>query len=345
VKVLAVDDSPAYRRLLESSVLAFGHDCVVAADGMEAWRLFESGGADVVISNWVMPGIEGDELCRRVRRSGYPYAYFILFSAREGRRNVMHGMEAGADDYLAKPLDEGELEACLVNAERVTGLYRKLAEQQAELERLNRELYEQSRQDALTLIGNRLRMEEDLATTEGNVGRSGLGYAVALCDIDHFKAFNDRRGHQAGDEVLRMVAAALHRTCRQGDAVYRYGGEELLVLLPGQKPALAAAAAERMRVAVEELRIPNPSAGASPTLTISIGIAMRDAEREGSVEGVLQDADAALYRAKDAGRNRVVVSDHNGSGADRDRGGRDAELGSEGDGRGGAPAGDPLLGR
>jgi two-component system chemotaxis response regulator CheY len=307
MKVLAVDDSAAYRRLLESSVRALGHECTAAEDGMEAWALFESGGADVVISNWVMPGMEGDELCRRVRRSGYPYAYFILFSAREGRRNVMHGMEAGADDYLAKPLDEDELEACLVNAERVTGLYRKLAEQQAELERLNGELFQQSRQDALTQIGNRLRMDEDLATTEGNVDRYGQGYAVALCDIDHFKAFNDLRGHQAGDDALRMVAAALQRTCRQGDAVYRYGGEELLVLLPRQRPALAAAAAERMRAAVEGLRIPNPSDGAASTLTISIGIAMRDAETEGSVERVLEEADAALYRAKDAGRNRVVV--------------------------------------
>jgi two-component system cell cycle response regulator len=307
MRVLAVDDSAAYRRLLESSVRALGHQCTAAENGIEAWNLFESGGADVVISNWVMPGIEGDELCRRVRRSGYPYAYFILFSAREGRRNVMHGMEAGADDYLAKPLDQDELEACLVNAARVTGLYRKLAEQQAELERLNRELFRQSRQDALTQIGNRLRMEEDLATAESNVDRYDQGYAVALCDIDHFKAFNDLRGHQAGDEALRMVAAALQRTCRQGDAVYRYGGEELLVLLPRQKPALAAAAAERMRAAVEGLQIPHPSGGVSPTLTISIGIAMRDAEIEGGVERVLEEADAALYRAKDAGRNRVVV--------------------------------------
>lgn len=310
MKVLAVDDSAAYRRLLKSAVSALGHECIVAEDGTQAWRLFESDGADVVISNWVMPGIEGDELCRRVRKSEHPYAYFILFSAREGRRNVMRGMEAGADDYLAKPLDEDELEACLVNAERVTALYRKLAEQQGELERLNRELYEQSRQDALTRVGNRLRMEEDLQTTEGNVGRYGQGYAVALCDIDHFKAFNDVYGHQAGDEVLRRVARILQRTCRQGDVVYRYGGEELLVLLPGQKLELAAAAAERMRAAVEGLQIPHPSGGTSSALTISVGVAMREASSEGSVEKVLQEADAALYRAKDGGRNRVVVSEH-----------------------------------
>jgi two-component system chemotaxis response regulator CheY len=309
MRVLAVDDSGAYRRLLQRSVSALGHECIVVEDGIQAWQLFESDGADVVISNWVMPGIEGDELCRRVRKSGHPYAYFILFSARQGKRNVMRGMEAGADDYLAKPLNEDELEACLVNAERVTALYRKLAEQQAELERLNRELYEQSRQDALTRVGNRLRMEEDLRTTEGNVGRYGQGYSVALCDIDHFKAFNDLYGHQAGDEVLRGVAEALQLTCRQGDAVYRYGGEELLVLLPGQKLELAATAAERMRAAVEGMHIPHPSGGTSPTLTISIGVAMRGAQDEGSVEAVLREADAALYRAKGRGRNRVVLSE------------------------------------
>jgi len=309
MKVLAVDDSPAYRRLLASAVTGLGHDCVAVEDGSHAWQLFENDGADVVISNWVMPGIEGDELCRKVRESDHPYAYFILFSAREGKRNVMQGMEAGADDYLAKPLDEDELEACLVNAERVTGLYRKLAEQQAELERLNRDLYEQSRQDALTRVGNRLRMEEDLETTEGNVGRYGRGYAVALCDIDHFKAYNDRHGHPAGDNVLRQVADALRLTCRKGDAVYRYGGEELLVLLPGQSMELAGAAGERMRGAVESLGIPNPLNEPSPSVTISVGVAMRDADRDGSVEKVLRKADEALYLAKDEGRNRVVVSD------------------------------------
>jgi two-component system cell cycle response regulator len=309
MRVLAVDDSPAYRRLLASAVTALGHDCVAVEDGSHAWQLFQNDGADVVISNWVMPGIEGDELCRKVRESGHPYAYFILFSARKGKRNVMRGMEAGADDYLAKPLDEDELEACLVNAERVTGLYRKLAEQQAELERLNRDLYEQSRQDALTRVGNRLRMEEDLETTEGNVGRYGRGYAVALCDIDHFKAYNDCHGHPAGDDVLRQVAETLRLTCRKGDAVYRYGGEELLILLPGQSMELAGAAAERMRRAVESLGIPNPLSEPSPAVTISIGVAMRDADRDGSVEKVLREADEALYLAKDEGRNRVVVSD------------------------------------
>jgi len=307
MKVLAVDDSTAYRRLLERSVANLGHECVAATDGIQAWEHFQSSGFDVVISNWMMPGMDGDELCRRIRGLDRPYAYFILFTAREGKRNIMRGMEAGVDDYLRKPLDEDELEATLVNAERVTGLYRRLGEQQSELERLNRDLYDQSRQDALMRIGNRLRMEEDLKTIEGNVGRYGQGYAVALCDIDHFKAYNDRHGHQAGDDVLRTVAKALRQTCRKGDAVYRYGGEEILVLLPGQSPELAAAAAERMRNAVEALAITHPLGEPLPFVTISVGVAVRRAGPAGGVEEVLSKADAALYRAKDTGRNRVMV--------------------------------------
>jgi diguanylate cyclase (GGDEF)-like protein len=310
VKVLAVDDSEAYRRILEEALFELGHECLVAEDGITAWQLFEQGGVDVVISNWMMPGMEGTELCRRIRESDRPYAYFILFSAREGHKNVIHGMEAGADDYLAKPLNPDELESCLIAAERVTGLYRKLAEQQGELESLNRDLYEQSRQDALTGVGNRLRMQEDLETIEAGVARYGRGYAVALCDVDHFKAYNDACGHPAGDKVLRSVADALRGTCRKGDAVYRYGGEELLVLLPGQGIEFAIAAGERMREAVEGLGIAHPLGDPAAMVTVSVGVAARDHAADAGAGGVgelLGTADAALYRAKSEGRNRVAA--------------------------------------
>ena len=133
MKVLAVDDSEAYRRTLEQAISGLGHDCLVAEDGIRAWELFEQGGVDVVISNWMMPGLEGIELCQKIRESDRPYAYFILFSAREGHKNVIRGMRAGADDYLAKPLNPDELESCLIAAERVTNLHRRLAEQQGDL--------------------------------------------------------------------------------------------------------------------------------------------------------------------------------------------------------------------
>ena len=307
MKILAVDDSPAYRRVLEAALRRLGHDCTVVADGFEAWEAFVAEGADVVISNWMMPGIEGDELCRRIRDSSRPYAYFILFTALEGKRNLMRGMEAGADDYLEKPLDEDQLEACLVAATRVTELHRRLARQQEELERLNRELFEQSRQDPLTALGNRLRMREDLESAEANFERYGTPYAIALCDVDRFKAYNDRCGHLAGDEVLRRVAKALAEGSRKGDAVYRYGGEEMLVLLPGAQGEMAFAAGKRLREAVEQLGIFHPLREPASVVTISVGVAFRAAGGEPGFDSLLRMADDALYEAKRRGRNDVVI--------------------------------------
>lgn len=308
MRILVVDDSAAYRRVLEAEVTRLGHRCTVAEDGEQAWGSFDREPADVVISNWLMPGIDGDELCRRIRESDHPYPYFVLFTARDGKRNVLRGMEAGADDYLAKPLDRDDLEVCLVAAERVTRLHRRIADQQRRLETLNHDLYELSRQDALTRVGNRMRMEEDLAAIEASSARGGAGYAIALCDVDRFKDLNDARGHQAGDEVLRAVAAAIRATCRQGDAVYRYGGEELLVLLPGQGREPATVAAERMREAVASLGIDHPIGDPSPVVTISIGVSVRSqGDGDGGFAAVVARADAALYEAKRSGRNRVAI--------------------------------------
>lgn len=307
MKILLVDDSAAYRRLLEAEVARLGHECLVATNGAEAWEVFRREGADAVISNWLMPGLDGDELCRRVRESDRPYAYFILFTARDGKRNMMAGMEAGADDYLAKPLDRDELEVCLIAAARVTHLHRKLADQRRQLESLNRDLYQQSRLDVLTGVGNRLRMEEDLEAVEANAARNGGGYAIALCDVDHFKAYNDALGHPAGDTVLRAIADAVRGACRKGDVVYRYGGEELLVLLSGQggEPA-AGAAAERMREAVAALGIEQPAGDPGPVMTISVGVAVRQDVEPDGVAAILARADSALYEAKRLGRDRVV---------------------------------------
>ncbi len=163
-------------------------------------------------------------------------------------------------------------------------------------------------QDPLTGVCNRLRMEEDLKTIERNAQRYDLGYAVALCDVDRFKDYNDSRGYQAGDYVLQAVAAAIRSTCRNGDVVYRYGGEELLVLLPGQSAEMATAAAERMRLAIENLEIVHPLGDPLSVVTISIGVAVQDANTDGrSVEDILSEADKALYRAKSEGRNRVAT--------------------------------------
>jgi two-component system, cell cycle response regulator len=308
MKVLIADDSPAHLLALRKAVTALGHQCLAATDGNEAWERFNSARPEVVISDWVMPGIEGVELCRRVREAGRRYCYLILLTSLDDKKHVMRGMEVGADDYLTKPLNPDELEARLASAARVSALHRRLAEQQAELESLNQELAELARRDPLMGIGNRMRMHEDLERGERDVARRGSGYSVLLCDIDKFKSYNDANGHQRGDEVLRGVADALAAGTRGEDAVYRYGGEELLVLLRSDDLSVAVAAAERLRSRIEDLALPRDAAGEG-VVTISIGAAVRRAGTEGGPEDAIKRADAALYRAKDEGRNRVVADE------------------------------------
>jgi two-component system, cell cycle response regulator len=305
VKILIADDSPTPRLILRRALESLGHDCLVAEDGAEAWELFQRSHPDVVISDWMMPGIDGDELCRRVRSDRQaPYAYFILHTSLDDRRSIVQGMEAGADDYLTKPVDHDELTTRLIAAERVTALHHRLASQQAELERLNGMLFEDSRRDRLTGLGNRRRMDEDLERLAQRTARHGTRLSVALFDVDRFKQFNDTAGHAAGDEVLRSVAGELIGQCRSADAAYRYGGEELLVAFSDADLDSAIVAAERIRTAIEELAIPHPGVGPGGVVTVSGGVAsLHSGEAVGTL---LERADAALYEAKAAGRNRIA---------------------------------------
>lgn len=305
MKVLIAEDDAVSRTILRRAVEKLGHACLVAPDGEEAWGLYkENPDIDVIISDWMMPGVDGLELCRRVRDDGRDgYTYFIFLTALGDREHLLQGLEAGADDYLSKPLDRDELGMRLISALRVTELHRRLAFQNGELEKLNRMLFEQSRQDPLTSLGNRLRLREDLQVLQARTERYGHSYAVALCDVDFFKAYNDRYGHLAGDDVLRRVAAAISSGLRGGDAAYRYGGEEFLIVLPEQDAQDAAATTDRLRQAVEDLGIPHADGTPRGVVTISAGVAM--SAEAGDADALLSAADTALYAAKKAGRNRV----------------------------------------
>jgi two-component system cell cycle response regulator len=286
-----------------------GHECSIATDGAQAWTLYQSQQPDVIISDWMMPGLSGPELCRHIREEpAGDYPYFILISVQDARERVLEGMEAGADDYLIKPLDPGDLQARLIAAERVTALHSRLARQRTELEDLNRELGDVVRRDPLTGLGNRRALEEDLAPLEARVRRYGHRYCMALLDVDFFKAYNDSYGHQAGDRALQAVAAQLMFHARLGDSVYRYGGEEFLCLFPEQSLETGALAVQRMRAGLEKLAIPhvdNPLG----VLTFSAGVAVLDANHPRGAGEALRDADEALYRAKQLGRNRVEHRD------------------------------------
>jgi two-component system cell cycle response regulator len=309
LRVLIAEDDAVSRTILRRSVEQLGHECLAAEDGGAALELYRSTpGVDLAISDWMMPGIDGPTLCRLIREDKRDnYTYFIFLTALGDKGHLLAGLAAGADDYLSKPLDSDELQVRLASAFRVTRLHKRLAAQNEQLERLNERLFEESREDPLTHLGNRLRLGEDLDVLQARSRRYGHSYAVALCDVDLFKEYNDRYGHPAGDRVLKSVAGAITRNRRGGDTAYRYGGEEFVVVLPEQTLQAAASTADHLRKTVEALRIPHESNVPTRIVTISAGVAALSSGDSKSAVELLEHADAALYKAKEAGRNRVAV--------------------------------------
>jgi diguanylate cyclase (GGDEF)-like protein len=260
--------------------------------------------AAVILSDWRMPRMDGLELCRRTRvdEDDGPYTYFIFMTAFADKDHFVQGLEAGADDYQTKPIDLDELRARPVSAARVVALYRKLAQQNASLRRDSENSFRVARLDALTCVPNRLSMDEDLKVLWSRVKRYGHRYSIAVCDVDRFKRYNDAFGHLAGDDVLRRVAQTIRDELREGDGLYRYGGEEFVIMLAEQALGESLGAMDRVRAAVERLAIP---ATDGRVVTISAGVAELDGSVDTMPEEWLRRADAALYRAKSSGRNRV----------------------------------------
>jgi two-component system, cell cycle response regulator len=306
VLVLVADDDTSCRLVAKAAVEKLGHECLAAEDGAKAWEMLTERAVDVLVTDWMMPGLDGPELCRRVRSSGERgYTYIVIATSLSERDDIIKGMQAGADDYLTKPLDPFDVRTRLIAATRVTGLHRQIVEFRDELELLNAALGLQARTDPLTQLGNRLRLHEDLEMAHARARRSQKCYSIAICDVDFFKVYNDSYGHLQGDEILRRVGSTIALECRANERGYRYGGEEFVIIYSDEKLAGAAVAGERIRRAVEGLAI--PQAGKEPAVvTISVGLAMWDPANERDAEVVLNEADAALYMAKEYGRNRVV---------------------------------------
>jgi len=326
VKVLVADDDLGSRLVAQSAVRALGHECIAAADGDQAWLLLGQFGPDVLVTDRDMPGLDGITLCRRIReQEQHDYTYIVLLTALDDPDEVTAGMQAGADDYLTKPLNPFELKTRLLAAERVTALHAELARARAALAR-------QAHTDPLTGLRNRLGLAADLEQLHNVSERYDHDYCVAMCDIDLFKTYNDTYGHPAGDQALRTVAATLAEQVGKGDRVYRYGGEEFLLLLPGQDLDEAATALERVRSQLQSLAIEHRGAGPHAVLTFSAGLALSHPGRRIPSSELIAEADTALYEAKRAGRNRTVlyVPEHQHS--------RAAQPGSHGD----LPDGQPL---
>ncbi|MEX0789949.1 MAG: diguanylate cyclase [Actinomycetota bacterium] len=301
--VLVADDDPLLLELLRGLLTGIGYLCITVGDGEAAWDHLVEQGADIVISDWQMPGLNGVQLCERVRaHPEIEYPYFILLTARGEHNDVLTAVRAGVDDHLPKPLDLDVLEERLIVAERVSALHREMHRTRVKLEIANRQLAEAAHRDALTGLGNRLRLNIDLPAIHARFAREGYVYNVALFDIDHFKQYNDTHGHQKGDALLAEVGRVFVNELRQGDLIYRYGGEEFLLVLPNRSLEEAAKAAERFRrtvaAATSEANLPAPA-------TLSAGVAQVLPGE--SLESIIGRADRALYEAKRNGRDRVVI--------------------------------------
>lgn len=301
-RVLVIEDSESQALRLSLLLQNNGYEPVVAVNGRQGFDLLNQGGISIAITDWVMPEMDGPAFCRAVRaRELKGYVYVILVTARGETSGVLAGLEAGADDFMFKPIDGAVLLARLHTADRILDLERSLIERNREVEKL-------AVTDALTGLYNRRYLVDRLEEERRRSARYGHVLSVIMGDVDHFKAVNDRLGHQAGDAVLRAVADALVLGTRQGvDWVARFGGEEFVVVMPETEPVGAMIAAERLRRVVEGLAV--DVAGKRVTVTMSFGVASLDsasAAKEASISELLQLADTRLYRAKSQGRNRSV---------------------------------------
>jgi len=300
VKILIADDSIVSRHLLEATLRKWGYDVMVACDGAEALALLQREDAPaLIILDWMMPGMTGVEVCRRIReRDREPYTYILLLTSKSQKEDLIEGMEAGADDYITKPFDQNELQVRLRAGTRLVDL-------QTQLLKAREELREQAMHDSLTRLWNRSSILSELGRELARSERDASPLGVVMVDLDHFKNVNDTYGHLAGDAVLREAARRMQTSIRQYDSIGRYGGEEFLILFPGCTETESYGQADRLRKQLSQTEMSvNDSL---LRVTASFGVTSALPGEHWTEETLIRKADEALYLAKKAGRNRVEV--------------------------------------
>jgi diguanylate cyclase (GGDEF)-like protein len=293
MKILLVEDSYIERKKIGAYLTDWGMDYVGVGSGTEAVKLLEGPNApDLALLDWLLPGLDGIDVLRRIRKLAHGnYIYTVMLTAKTHKQDRLSAMEAGADDYLSKPVDPTELRSRILVGKRIIELQHSLRFA--------------ATHDFLTGLLNRSEILAALDRELARAAREEKPTTVVLCDVDHFKRVNDTLGHAAGDEVLKEVARRLKLDLRPYDVVGRYGGEEFLIILPGCSADAGARRADGIRHLVGKDRIPTPSGEASAT--ISMGVASTIARRDHPVAEFLREADVSLYAAKTKGRNRVEI--------------------------------------
>lgn len=299
-RILVAEDDPVSRRMLQSLLDKWGYEVESATDGMEALQLLECAGAPpLAILDWMMPGLEGPQICQRLRADAErPYIYVLLLTARSQKGDLLRGLEAGADDYLTKPFDAQELRVRLAVGQRILDLQRNLIEAREEL-RFS------ATHDNLTGLANRGVSMEALHQEYARQAREGGCFGVIMADVDHFKHVNDTYGHLCGDSVLKEVTLRMKASVRPYDTVGRYGGEEFLIVVPSSEALGTLRLADRIRKAIEATPIVTDSGEIK--VTASFGVSASTIARPLPPEVLLRLADDALYRAKQQGRNRAEI--------------------------------------
>jgi len=300
MRTLIVDDDEAYLQLLRMILERQGHVVYEAANGLQAWNLLQVEPIPLVITDWMLPELDGVGLTRRIRQANFPYyTYVILLTARKTLNDIVDGIEAGTDDYLTKPFDVSELKARIGIGERILTLETRLRESLHQLASL-------ASHDSLTGLLNRRALYEIIEKEQARTQEAGIPLGVVMIDLDHFKMINDQYGHLVGDEALCQVANIIMGRKRSSDHAGRWGGEEFLLVLPGASVQEAGHVAERMRIAIRSLCIPLKD-GRVVSVRASLGAASTSPGEEFSLERLIDGADKALYMAKAAGRDLVKL--------------------------------------
>ena len=306
--ILVVDDHEDNIEVLKVRLESWGYGTASCSNGAEALAYVEQSPPDLILLDVMMPEISGIEVARRIKgNSALPFIPIIMQTALDSTEDKVEGLEAGADDYITKPIDFAELKARLRSMLRIKRLQEALEEREKELLEVNERLRFMSQTDALTGLDNRRHLNERIDEMFQHAQRLNEPFSLVMCDLDKFKSVNDTYGHQAGDEVLKQLAHILKDEAREIDRVGRYGGEEFMLLLPGTVLDAAVTFAERVRKRIEAHTFTFD--GGSLKRTASFGVSGWPHPTIGDSDALVRTADDALYVAKETGRNRVIRYD------------------------------------